>query len=163
MRRHPPRAPGRVVGVASETGLVLLCLPPGEPAALVAVLERLDAGAAAGKQLRFEAPVGSSLVLSLENLHDFDALRADLHEHFPELEVIEGVGAVSAIGAGINASFRNVREAVRLVEPLHVPILGIATSSFRISLLMDGAAVNEAARRLHEGLVEAPERAASEP
>ena len=43
------------------------------------------------------------------------------------------------------------------------PILGIATSSFRISLLMDGAAVNEAARRLHEGLVEAPERAASEP
>jgi aspartate kinase len=162
VRRHPPRAPGRVVGVASETGLVLLCLPQGDVAALVAVLERLDAGSAAGKQLRFESPVGSSLVLSLENLHGFDALRAELRARFPRVSLLEGVGAVSAIGAGINASFRNVREAVRLVSPLGVSVLGIATSSFRISLLMDETAVADAARRLHEGLVEAPPRTEAE-
>jgi len=161
VRRHPPRAPGRVVGVASETGLVLLCLPQGDLETLVAVLGRLDAGGASGKQLRFDGPVGSSLVLSLENLHDFDALRADLRARFPRVSLLEGVGAVSAIGAGINASFRNVREAVRLVAPLGAPVLGIATSSFRISLLMEEAAVKDAARRLHEGLVEAPQPADS--
>jgi aspartate kinase len=159
VRRHPPRAPGRVVGVASETGLVILCAPRGDVGTLVSLLERLDASEAGGKQLRFESPVGASLVLSLENLHDFDSLRADLRARFPDVEVIEGVGAVSAIGAGINATFRNVREAVRLVEPLGTPILGVATSSFRVSLLMAAAAVNDAARRLHEGLVETPERA----
>jgi aspartate kinase len=159
VRRHPPRAPGRVVGVASETGLVMLCAPRGDVGALVSLLERLDASEAGGKQLRFEDPVGASLVLSLENLHDFDSLRADLRARFPSLEVIEGMGAVSAIGAGINATFRNVREAVRLVEPLGTPILGVATSSFRVSLLMAAAAVDDAARRLHEGMVEAPERA----
>jgi aspartate kinase len=159
VRRYPPHAPGRVVGVASETGLVLLCAPRGDVGALVGVLERLDASSAAGKQLRFEAPVGASLVLSLENLHDFDALRRDLRARFPQLQVIEEIGAVSAIGAGINATFRNVREAVRLVEPLGAPVLGVATSSFRVSLLMDAAVVNDAARRLHEGLVETPQPA----
>jgi aspartate kinase len=162
VRRHPPRAPGRVVGVASEAGLVLLCAPRAGVAAVAGVLERLDASGAAGKQLRFDEPLGASLVLSLENVHDFAALRADLRARFPQVEVIEGVGAVSAIGAGINATFRNVREAVRLVEPLGAPILGVATSSFRVSLLMDASAVASAARRLHEGLVESPQPGAGE-
>ena len=155
VRRYPPKAPGRVVGVASEKDLVLLCAPPGEADTLVDLLARLDERGAAGKQLRFEAPAGASLVLSLENLHDFDGLRAELREGFPRVTVTEGIGAVSAIGAGINASFRNVREAVRLVAPLGKPILGVATSSFRVSLLMEAPAVDAAARLLHEGLVEA--------
>jgi aspartate kinase len=163
VRRHPPRAPGRVVGVASETGLVLLCARGGDLGALVAVLELLDARSAAGKQLRFESPVGAALVLSLENIHDFDALRVELGTRFPDLAVLEGIGAVSAIGAGINATFRNVREAVRLVALLGTPVLGIATSSFRVSLLMSAGLVDAAARRLHEGMVEAPERALPEP
>src|SRR5512143_2630186 len=153
VRRYPPRAPGRVVGVASETGLVLLRLSGGDLGQLVAVLERLDARAAGGKQLRFDGPRGASLVLSLENLHDYDALRADLQANLPAVSALEGVGAVSAIGAGINASFQNVREAVRLVRESDAEVLGLATSSFRISLLVEEAKVPEAVRRLHRGLV----------
>jgi len=153
VRRHPPRAPGRVVGVASETGLVLLRLAGGDLAELAAVLERLDARAAGGKQLRFDGPQGASLVLSLENLHDYGALRRDLDAPLPGLSVVEGVGAVSAIGAGINASFHNVREAVRLVGETGAEVLGLATSSFRVSLLLDEAKVAEAVRGLHRGLV----------
>jgi aspartate kinase len=159
VRRYPPRAPGRVVGVASETDLVLLCLAGGDLTEVVALLERLDAGLAGGKQLRFEGPLGSSLVLSLENLHDFEALRADLRARLPGVSVLDGVGAVSAIGAGINASFHNVREAVRLLDGLGTPILGIATSSFRISLLLAEAAIPDAVRRLHYGMVEVTDRA----
>jgi aspartate kinase len=160
VRRHAPRAPGRVVGVTSETGLVLLRLATDDLGDLVALLERLDARPAGGKQLRFDGPLGSSLVLSLEDLHDFDALRADLRAHLPGVTVLEGVGAVSAIGAGINASFHNVRESVHLLGGLGAPILGLATSSFRISLLLEEGAIPNAVRRLHQGLVEVAERAA---
>jgi aspartate kinase len=153
VRRHPPRAPGRVVGVASETGLVLLRLPGGDLGELVAVLERLDAGAAGGKQLRFDGPQGASVVLSLENLHDYGALRRDLDDNLPGVSVLEGVGAVSAIGAGINATFRNVREAVRLVSESGTEVLGLSTSSFRISILLEEANVADAVRGLHRGLV----------
>jgi len=153
VRRHPPRAPGRVVGVASETGLVLLRLPRGELGELVAALERLDSRAAGGKQLRFDGPLGASLVLSLENLHGYPALRHDLDVHLPGVSVVEGVGAVSAIGAGINASFHNVREAARLVGESGADVLGLATSSFRISLLLEEARVPDAVRALHRGLV----------
>ncbi len=153
VRRYPPRAPGRVVGVASETGLVLLRLPRGDLRELVAVLERLDSRAAGGKQLRFDGPLGASLVLSLENLHDYGALRRDLDASLPGVSVLEAVGAVSAIGAGINASFHNVREAVRLVGESGVEVLGLATSSFRVSLLLEEANVPDAVRRLHHGLV----------
>jgi aspartate kinase len=156
VRRHPPRAPGRVVGVASETGLVLLGLAGGDLAELVALLERLDARLTGGKQLRFDGPRGASLVLSLENLHDFDALRGDLRTHLPRVSVLERIGAVSAIGAGINATFHNVREAVRLVSDLGAPILGLATSGFRISLLLAEEAVPDAVRRLHRGMIDAP-------
>jgi aspartate kinase len=149
VRRYPPRAPGRVVGVASETGLVLLRLPGGGVGELVALLERLDARAAGGKQLRLDGPLGASLVLSLENLHDYGALRRDLDSSLPDVSVLEGVGAVSAIGAGINASFHNVREAVRLVRETGASVLGLATSSFRISLLLQEARVPDAVRRLH--------------
>ncbi len=153
VRRYPPRAPGRVVGVASETGLVLLRLAGGGLGELLALLERLDARAAGGKQLRFDGPRGASLVLSLENLHDYGALRRDLAANLPALSVLEGVGAVSAIGAGINASFQNVRQAVRLVGEAGAEVLGLATSSFRVSLLLEEAKVPDAVRRLHRGLV----------
>jgi len=153
VRRHAPRAPGRVVGVASETGLVLLRVAGGELGELVALLERLDARGGGGKQLRFDGPLGASLVLSLENLHDFDALRADLQANLPGVSVLEGVGAVSAIGAGINESFHNVREGLRLVTESGNEVLGLATSSFRISLLLEEAKVPDAVRRLHRGMV----------
>jgi aspartate kinase len=157
VRRHAPRAPGRVVGVASETGLVLLRLAGAEPVALLDLLGRLDASLAGGKQLHFGGPSGASLVLSLENLHDFDALRAELQSHVPGVSIREGVGAVSAIGAGINSSFHNVREAVRRVSPGAGDILGIATSSFRISLLLEEGQVQGAVRQLH-GMVDPEER-----
>jgi aspartate kinase len=153
VRRHAPRAPGRVVGVASETGLVLLRLAGGDLGALLALLGRLDARLAGGKQLRFDGPLGASLVLSLENLHDFDAIRAELQAHLPGVSVREGVGAISAIGAGINSTFHNVREAVRRVSEGTRDILGLATSSFRISLLLEEGEVPDAVRRLH-GMIE---------
>ena len=52
VRRFAPRQPGRVAGIASETGLALLGLPGG-PDAIDPLLERLEALAVGGKQLLF--------------------------------------------------------------------------------------------------------------
>jgi aspartate kinase len=153
VRRFPPKAPGRVVGVASETGLVLLTLGPNQ-APLAPVLELLDSRGAGAKQLRYDAALGVSLVLSLENLHDYGALREELSARFPAVALHEGLGAVSAIGAGINARFATVRECLRLLAADGVQVQGLATSRFRVSLLVEQAAIDGATRLLHRELVE---------
>jgi aspartate kinase len=154
VRRFPPAAPGRVVGVATESGLVLLTLASGGPDELLRLLQLLDDRGAPGKQLRYEAPRGASLVLSLENLHDFPALRRELAQHFPGATVREGLGAVSAIGAGINSRFASVRDCLRLLGKEGMAVLGLTTSRFRVSLLLEAGGVDAAARLLHRELVE---------
>jgi len=156
VRRFPPRAPGRVVGVASEAELVLLTLGPGE-AELPLLLESLDARGVEAKQLRYDAPLGTSLVLSLENVHGYAALAEELRARFPAIALREGLGAVSAIGAGINARFASVRRCLGLLAEEGLAVHGLATSRFRVSLLLEGAAVEKAARLLHRELVERPE------
>jgi aspartate kinase len=156
VRRFPPRAPGRVAGVASETGLVLLGVAGG-PDALDRLLELLGSHAAGGKQLLFAGGDASaartSLLLSLQNIHDFGRLREALAS-LDGATLREGIGAVSAIGAGINADFGNLRRCLAVLAALRATPLGVSTSSFRISLLLDESQVPLAVRRLHAELIE---------
>ena len=158
VRKSPPRAPGRVVGVASETGLVALTTAEDGPLLLLRVLEQLDLRQVTGKQLLFQDWPGrggsGSVVLSLENLHDFPALRRDLEQAFGDrVQLRDHLGAVSAIGAGINATFGNLRRAAAVLVGQGTPVLGVSTSSFRISLLVEEGKVPEAVRGLHAELV----------
>jgi len=157
VRKLPPRAPGRVVGIASEGRLVLASVASPDASRLGAVLEELDALETSGKELLFRsgAPSHASLVLSLENIHDFPRLRDALRARCGDaVGLRQGVGAASAIGAGINAGHRNLRAALTALEGIGGPILGLATSSFRISFLLDEANLHEAVRRLHAALIE---------
>jgi len=158
IRKLPPRAPGRVVGVASETGLVMVTTTPGPAGALATLLEVFERRQCGGKQLHFQdwPTLGgaASLVLSLENLHEFGPLRRDLEAALGDrIQLREGVGAVSCIGAGINSTFGNLRRALGVLIADGVTVLGTSTSSFRISFLMEEAAVPGAVRRLHDELV----------
>jgi aspartate kinase len=157
IRKLPPRAPGRVVGVASETGLVSLAARAVDPSTVGPLLSLLDEHETGGKQFHLDAAdgVGSlSLVLSLENLHDFPRLRRDLATRFAgRVTLREGVGAVSAIGAGINARFANLRRTLDVLAAMGAAVLGASTSSFRISVLVEEKAVPDAVRHLHLALV----------
>jgi aspartate kinase len=158
VRKFPPRSPGRVVGVASETGLIAFTTADDGPSLLFRVLEHLDQRQVSGKQLLFQdwpARGGSgSLVLSLENLHDFPALRRDVEAAFAgRVQFRDGLGAVSVIGAGINATFHNVRRAFEVLSGQGATVLGVSTSSFRISFLLEEAMVPEAVRGMHAELV----------
>ena len=157
VRRAPAAAAGRVAGVASETGLVLVAAAGGEDA-LARLLGRLDALGGWGKQVLFHqhrAGGGeATLVLARENLHDFDQLRRELERPGHGVSLREGIGAVSAIGTGINADFGNLRRVLDAVARLGARPIGVSTSSFRISLLMEEAQVDAAARTLHQALIE---------
>jgi aspartate kinase len=153
VRRMPPRAPGRVVGVASEKGLVLL-VRSGVAPTMEELLEQLDRAGVAGKELLVREGAGASLVISLENAHGFAALRGALAARYSDtVTVRERVGAVSLIGAGINQDFGNWRRAAAILAGLGCPMLGASTSSFRISFLVPEEHVEPAVRALHEGLV----------
>lgn len=153
VRKFGPHVPGRVVGVASEKDLFVLQASDGA----ASLLEFLDSHNVCGKQLHTMALGGGtdglSMVLSRENLHNEERMRSLLAERFGNsVRLVDKVGAVSAIGAGINTSYKNVRAGAAALAS--IPIQGIATSSFRITWLLPRAAVAEAVRALHQCFIE---------
>ena len=163
VRRDPPRMPGTVVGVASEREI--LVLQATGDAARRELLETLETHGAIGKQLHFAAGDDGKprldLVFSQENLHGEDALRQALDERFAGRCRFRGdLGAVSAIGAGINASYRNLLAGGAALHAADIPVASLSTSSFRITWLVPRERLNEAVRRLHALYLEAPTDAA---
>jgi aspartate kinase len=62
---------------------------------------------------------------------------------------------VSAIGAGINASYANLRRGSEALRDLGATVGGISTSSFRITWMIPRDRLADATRMLHQRLVEA--------
>jgi aspartate kinase len=150
VRQHPPRMPGAVVGVASEKDLLVFSVSDDAHSFLLL----LDQHSVAGKQLHVdEGQV--SLVVSRENLHEEDrVLRAIADRFGASCRITDTLGAVSVIGAGINASFRNVRTGTGALEENGMPVSGISTSSFRITWTIDRDRLADAVRLLHRTFIE---------
>jgi aspartate kinase len=156
VRRFAPRTPGTVVGIASERD-VLLLQGNGDPHALLALLDRLGV---AGKQLhattRGDGGPALDLVVSRENLHDEERFRRLLDAELPgAARIVDGLGAVSAIGAGINATYANVRRGSAALEAAGIDVAGLATSSFRITWTVARSRLDDAVRALHATFIEA--------
>jgi aspartate kinase len=155
VRRHAPRTPGTVAGVASERDVLVLSAGP-DPSRL---LELLDTFGVSGKQLHVSAFGGAgdgvTLVVSRENLHDEDRLRRELTSRLgTDARLIDGLGAVSVIGAGINASYANVRRGSGALRNAGIVPRGLSTSSFRITWLVPRDALEGAVRSLHESFLQ---------
>jgi aspartate kinase len=157
VRRDPPSRAEGAIGVASEKDLVLVSSAAGGTETLTKLVEALEARQAAGKELLFRSQAGglASVLLSRENLHDLDSIAAGLKAGGAGVEVRTGVGAVSAIGSGINARLGNLRKVLDSAAVLGAEVLGVSTSSFRISVLVDETHLPELTRRLHQALGEA--------
>ncbi|MHA3770662.1 aspartate kinase [Verrucomicrobiota bacterium sgz303538] len=154
VRKYASNPPGTVVGVASEKDVFVLHATD----CTNGVFEFLDEHEVCGKQLHLTSFNGSSatltMVLSRENLHDEERLRSRLAERFCDsVQLLDGLGAVSVIGAGINTSYKNVRAGSAALTASG--FLGISTSSFRITWLMPVSSVDDAVRSLHRTFIEA--------
>jgi len=168
VRKHPPRMPGTVVGVASEKDVIVIQASADRPADLSAaalaeaeafalhdVLAVLDEHRVSGKQLHI-AGDRLTVVVSRENLHEEERVRAALASRFAgAVGVDDTLGAISVVGAGINASFDNLRRGSAALAAAQIAVHGIATSSFRITWTIDRARLDEAVRLLHRLFIEA--------
>jgi aspartate kinase len=167
VRRHPPRMPGTVVGVASEKDVLLFEMEregssragaTGDARSLerlaLHMLEMLDQHHVSGKQLLVSGD-RLTLVVSRENLHEEPRVRAALAARFGDaLRISDSLGAISVVGAGINASFDNVRRGSTALHAHGVAVDGVATSSFRITWMIDRTRLDEAVRLLHATFIE---------
>jgi aspartate kinase len=155
VRRQAPRMPGTVAGVASERDILVL-QATGDGTRLVTLLDECGV---TGKQLHVAAlggaTDGTTLVISRENLHNEDRLRRDLSAAFgSEARIVDGLGAVSVVGAGINATYDNVRRGSECLRDNRIATFGLATSSFRATWFVQRASIEEAVRLLHGAFIE---------
>jgi aspartate kinase len=160
VRRNPPRMPGTVVGVASERDVIVVSTgrrgddPTVGNQAGAALLQLLDEHRVAGKQLHF-ADGRVTLVISRENFHQEARVRAAVADRFGDMVRFDDrLGALSVVGAGINASFDNVRRGSAALEAAGISPSGVSTSSFRITWMIDRAGLDDAARLLHRTFIE---------
>ena len=152
VRKNPPRMPGTVVGIASERDVLVL----ESDAATEEILAALDEHHVAGKQLHVSTDTAhATLVISRENLHDEIGVQRAFTTRFGNrARFAGGLGAVSAIGAGINATYANVRAGLTVLRDADAECRGISTSSFRITWMVPGDHVERAVRALHARFIE---------
>ncbi|PYR32989.1 MAG: aspartate kinase [Acidobacteria bacterium] len=152
VRRYPPRLPATVVGVASERDvLVLEATGPADE-----LLALLDSHGVSGKQLH-QIDDRLTLVISRENLHDEPRVREALAgQSGNRVRLVDDLGALSVVGTGINASFSNLRRGSAALTAAGILPRGVATSSFRITWMVDRARLTEAVRILHVTFIEQP-------
>jgi aspartate kinase len=150
VRRTPPRMPGTVVGVASERDVVIL-ESSGNAADVLALL---DERGVPGKQLHvFDDR--TTVVISRENLHDERRLRQAIETNAAAgTRFVDGLAAVSVVGAGINATYANVRAGSDTLQANGIQPRGTATSSFRITWMVARERMEDAVRALHRRFIE---------
>ena len=163
VRRHPPRMPGTVVGVASERDIIVVhahggpAAPTLRPQELLALLDEHRVG---GKQLHVTGDGRLTLVISRENLHEEARVRAALTSRFGDaVRIDDQLGALSVVGAGINASFENVRRGSDALTAAAIVPAGVSTSSFRITWMIERAKLDAAVRLMHQTFIEAQQSA----
>jgi aspartokinase len=116
------------------------------------LLQALDEnGAPAREVVSLGGAAPAELLLSLENIHGWEALRAGLKGRFGnDLDCREGLGAVSVVGIGINADSAHLCRALAALDRLSVPVHGIHTGALRVLVLLPADRVKEAVRCLHD-------------
>ncbi len=127
----------------------------------LAILEAAERSFTPIKELRFQCHeqqvswARGSFVVSTSGLPDWGRTRTALREAGgDELEILEGLCAVSLIGVGINRDTRNVTRATRIMRELGAPLHGLATSGFRISFVTREEHLAAASRALHDAFVD---------
>jgi len=151
VRRHPPRMPGTVIGVASERDILVV----ESRARVDEVLALLDELSVAGKQLHADGDHRLTLVVSRENLHEEGRVRDVLGGRFGDrLRLVDNFGAVSVVGAGINASFENLRRGTEALTAVGLQPYSVATSSFRITWTVARTRLDDGVRALHATFLE---------
>jgi aspartokinase len=131
------RMRGRGTGATSA----LLSLAHGERLPMQALVAHLDQ---------------AELLLALDDVPDWSAVRERARALIPDLVIDEGLGAVTVVGDFIGRDAGAVERARLAAAEAGLAIEGILTSPLRVTLLCAVAAVDGLVQVLHQVLREAP-------
>lgn len=144
----------RVKGVASEADLAVVSASGGA-GELSEVLEFLDARGVRGRTLFFEGGAGRTFAaVPLQDVHGLESLRRDLGARFgARVSLEDGLGTVTAVGAGLNGDWSHARRALAVAEAAGAKVHGLHTSALQLSLLVQREHLKELTVRLHRELI----------
>lgn len=96
-------------------------------------------------------PSRASFIVSSPNIYGWDEIQAKIGQHLGEaVEFDTHLSALSLIGEGLNRDNVTLREAITLLDQQRIPIAGVTTTSFRISLLVPREKIDASVRLCHE-------------
>lgn len=135
--------PSRVKGVTGD-GDVWVFATKTAPEAL---LELLDVQQVKGRNLVWDEAGRTLAVVSLQDVHGPDALRAKLPA---EVEVLSELGTVTCVGTGLNADWSIARKALRVAG---AAVVASYASALQLTLVVPKAQVKTLTKALHEALI----------
>jgi aspartate kinase len=96
-----------------------------------------------------------SFIISYSNIYGWTKVKEHLLNTLPELiQFEENLSAVSIIGEGLTNDVEILNDTISYLEENRIKIYGIATTSFRISLLVDRERIKEAVKLCHKKWIE---------
>jgi aspartate kinase len=93
----------------------------------------------------------ADLWFSLADVPDWPSIRARFQQ---DLEILEGVGAVTVVGDGIGGNAQKLHRARNVARDAGVEIVAMSTSPLRVSLFCSAEQVDELVRALHHEFIE---------
>ena len=143
----------RIAGVSSEADVQVLSASLAR-VTLGELLAFLEARGVRGHALTYEAATQRVLVqLPLEDVHGLAKLEQDLAASFQgDVTLLEGVGTVTCVGAGLQADWKPLQRAIQEAHALGATLHGVHTSALHLTLLVDKAFLKPLTRRLHQAL-----------
>lgn len=91
-----------------------------------------------------------SFVLSFSNIHNWPRLKKELKSISLEITIEETLSALSLIGEGLNNDLGILTDTIELLKENSCSPLGITTTAFRISFLIDRTYIKKAIQICHQ-------------
>ena len=102
-----------------------------------------------------ENKINISFIISYSNIYNWEKVKEQLLIMFPEfIQFEEKLSAISLIGEGLTNDVDILNDTISYLEKNHIKIYGVATTSFRISLLIEREKNKETVKLCHKKWLE---------
>jgi len=153
-------SPGAIIGVqavVSEKQVERIRLPGhNAPALFKQAVEYLESEQIPIKEVNVTAISSdgkqskASFVVSTQNIYGWKQIKAALVDNIGgAIDFDTDLAALSLIGEGLNRNNLTLLEAIGLLESNDIPIFGVTTTSFRISLLVPRNRIEKSVQLCH--------------
>ena len=92
----------------------------------------------------------ASFIVSSPDIYGWSEIQARMEQHLGEAVQFDAhLSALSLIGEGLNRDSTTLLETITLLQQHSIPIAGVTTTSFRISMLVPREKIDESVRLCH--------------